>query len=71
MRNVFPRTVLLRAIQQINELVQTLGHGWFGTEWAERKQTMQRLLHECEDRGLQVVWLNNMREYYVDDFYSV
>ena len=71
MRNVFPRSVLIRSIQQIENLEATLGQGWFGAEWTERKRRIQRLLQECEEKGLEVIWLNKIKYYSVDDFYSV
>ena len=71
MRNVFPRSVLLRTIQQIENLEEMLGCGWFGTEWVERKKRIQRLLQECEEKGLEVIWLNKVKQFSVDDFYSV
>jgi len=70
MRNVFPRSVLIRSIHQIENLEETLGHGWFGTEWVERKRRIQRLLQECEEKGLEVIWLNKIKHFSVDDFYS-
>ena len=52
MRTVFPLPILERALRQMNELENTLGPVWLGTEWIEMKRKIKKLATECAQSGM-------------------
>ena len=52
MRTVFPLPLLERALRQMDALENTLGHVWLGTEWAEMKRRIKKMVTECAQFGM-------------------
>ena len=52
MRTVFPLPLLERALRQMDELENTLGLVWLGTEWVEMKRRIKKMATECAQLGM-------------------
>ena len=52
MRTIFPLPLLERALRQMDELENTLGPMWLGSEWTEMKRKIKKMATECAQSGM-------------------
>ena len=52
MRTIFPLPLLERALRHMNEMENTLGPVWLGTEWLDMKRRIKKMATEWAQSGM-------------------